>query len=641
MKSSNIKQARTFILIASVLVFVYVALRALLLSFTHDECFSFLHYSRGSWENINDLKFTNNHLLNSWLMKICYKTFGDSEFSLRLPNVLSFILFLYFGGKLLLQIKDLRMMIMGWIFLFLNPFVLDFFSLARGYGISMGLMMMGIHGMYILLYSSNRIRNIFFAMIPVCLALLANLTMINFLLAFTFTISLLAIFSMLGLPMCGQFKKRNWWPVILIPLALLATELIYIMPLMLGLKNTGNFDFGGTAGFWADTVWSLVRFSSYDHAEYIWPSRIFLQLFIALPLLFICIRALVVIFSRRFTERINFVSILSFILLLCVVAVILQNKFFHIPYPLERVGIYFIPLFSLIFIFWLSGLRSLTWKKIVSSLVLITNLIIFSEAVNLHYFTLWKYDSETKLLMANLEELFTKDKYIQGFKPLGIDFLYKPSFNYYRFRNRITYLEPSVNEDIPTKGRFDYYILPPWYKNDQGMVVYAPESKQVEVRKNGSLLLFTEIKKFAPVDFEDPDSHVLPGIIKTNDAFDGSYVEALDTGHAYGRSFIDTIKNDGNNKDVLVSISAMVRTPNTEADAMLVISVERAGKLIFWQGMSIRDFIYVENEWSRAVYSTYLPDELLENDRILCYLWNSGKVIVWTDQLTLNLYKLQ
>src|ERR1051326_3454816 len=147
MKALNKINVNLIIISCSVLLFAYIVARVCMLSFTHDEAFTYLHYVRCSWETINHLTYTNNHLLNTWLMKFCNNLFGNSEFSLRLPNVLSYILFLHFSRKLLLVVTDARLALGGWLFLNLNPFVLDFFSLARGYGISLGFFMMGLYGL--------------------------------------------------------------------------------------------------------------------------------------------------------------------------------------------------------------------------------------------------------------------------------------------------------------------------------------------------------------------------------------------------------------------------------------------------------------------------------------------------------------
>src|SRR5882672_8620191 len=78
-------------------LFAYVALRAYHLSFTHDESLSYT-ILKGN----ESLKNTaNHHVLNTYLMECCSWAFGGSELSLRLPNVLSFFVYLFCSYKLL------------------------------------------------------------------------------------------------------------------------------------------------------------------------------------------------------------------------------------------------------------------------------------------------------------------------------------------------------------------------------------------------------------------------------------------------------------------------------------------------------------------------------------------------------------
>lgn len=52
----------------------------------YDEAYTFLNFARRPWyEAIGDYNSTNNHLLNTLLMHVSYRLWGDSEWALRLP----------------------------------------------------------------------------------------------------------------------------------------------------------------------------------------------------------------------------------------------------------------------------------------------------------------------------------------------------------------------------------------------------------------------------------------------------------------------------------------------------------------------------------------------------------------------------
>src|SRR5665213_1523943 len=143
--------------VIGILLFAYTISRAFLLSFTRDESFTYLEYVRKGILVLSHYNTTsaNNHLLNTWLMELSSKIFGISEFSLRLPNVLAHTLFLIYSAKLVAKLNSNLLIIGSFLILNLNPFLLDFFSLARGYGLSIALMMASLYYAYIFI-AENR-----------------------------------------------------------------------------------------------------------------------------------------------------------------------------------------------------------------------------------------------------------------------------------------------------------------------------------------------------------------------------------------------------------------------------------------------------------------------------------------------------
>jgi len=127
------------ILIGSSLAFlIYVIVRAVRVPFTIDEAATYLNYVSSDVLGIFRFDSTNNHFLNSLLTKLCWTLGGSSEFVLRLPNVLAYLIYLFFSFRLVHRFaKDKIIAVCGFLLLNLNPYVLDFFSLSRGYGLSL------------------------------------------------------------------------------------------------------------------------------------------------------------------------------------------------------------------------------------------------------------------------------------------------------------------------------------------------------------------------------------------------------------------------------------------------------------------------------------------------------------------------
>jgi hypothetical protein len=109
--------------------------------FTIDESLSFAIFS---WDPSWGAK-ANNHLLNTWLMQWCSRLFGNSELALRLPNVLAHGVYLGCALALVRRVRSAGLQIVGFVLLNLNLFLLDFFSLARGYGLALAFELLSLY----------------------------------------------------------------------------------------------------------------------------------------------------------------------------------------------------------------------------------------------------------------------------------------------------------------------------------------------------------------------------------------------------------------------------------------------------------------------------------------------------------------
>jgi len=125
--------------------FAYAVLRAIRVPFTIDEAQTYIRYLSAAPSAIFDFGVANNHFLNTLLAKLFSSIFGSGELVLRLPSLLSYALYLYFGFRLLDRFVSPMTAVLGFLLLNLNPYVLDFFSLSRGYGLSLGLTMASLH----------------------------------------------------------------------------------------------------------------------------------------------------------------------------------------------------------------------------------------------------------------------------------------------------------------------------------------------------------------------------------------------------------------------------------------------------------------------------------------------------------------
>jgi hypothetical protein len=172
------------ILASSVFFLVYVILNAGRVSFSHDEATTFLNYLSGDIFQLFNFISPNNHFLNTVLAKIFYVIGGNREWVLRLPNVLAYVMYLVFSFLLVHKWTQKTLAAAGFLLLNLNPYVLDFFSLCRGYGLSMAFMVAGLYFYVPFLNKRSRpktsgAKDLSWSLGMVACAVLANLALLN------------------------------------------------------------------------------------------------------------------------------------------------------------------------------------------------------------------------------------------------------------------------------------------------------------------------------------------------------------------------------------------------------------------------------------------------------------------------------
>ena len=132
------------------LVFVFlIIIKSKLTPLTYDEAYTYLNYVLT--KDYFNLGLANNHLLGTLLMGFT-SLFSNSELFLRAPSIVSGVLYIFLAYKFSGKYNYSYLIL--FIFL-LNPLIIDFFSLARGYSISTTLNLTSI---YLYVYSDNKLK---------------------------------------------------------------------------------------------------------------------------------------------------------------------------------------------------------------------------------------------------------------------------------------------------------------------------------------------------------------------------------------------------------------------------------------------------------------------------------------------------
>lgn len=126
---------------ACVLLGAFVVARAVLVPLTYDEAAGYLRYTSQGILAVFNFEVATNHFLNTLLTKLVSLVAGDSEIALRVPGLLGYGAYLYFSILILRDIQHRAVAMAGFALLHLNPYLLDYFALSRGYSLSLGLLM--------------------------------------------------------------------------------------------------------------------------------------------------------------------------------------------------------------------------------------------------------------------------------------------------------------------------------------------------------------------------------------------------------------------------------------------------------------------------------------------------------------------
>ncbi len=166
----------------------YAVVRAVKLSFTFDEAATYISYLSSNILSVLDFTDANNHVLYTLFARLTSAAAGPSELVLRLPSLFGFGLYLWFSWKIVNRFFGRLGALAGFLILNLNPYVLDFFSLGRGYGLALGLEMAAVYFFLRYLDSARAERadgerTLEAALLAGCGAALANVAFLNVLLS--------------------------------------------------------------------------------------------------------------------------------------------------------------------------------------------------------------------------------------------------------------------------------------------------------------------------------------------------------------------------------------------------------------------------------------------------------------------------
>lgn len=398
-----------------------------------DEAFTFNRFVNGPWENVYSRFDANNHILFSILAKLSIQILGLSEFSLRLPSLVAgFALTLGIFYVLRLTTTPLIRWI-AFLALSLHPLLLDFSVAARGYSLSLALLVWAIY------FAMRRAYALCGVLLG--LALSANLTI-----AFPASGLMLAILLLEDRPWAERFR---FLATVVAP-----AETIFFAICFGALRTAQSTNFYVGYPTMSASLLSLAGSSlraaprsglfGGDRAI-----RAICEWVLPLIVAFIVATSLRCSGNRR--QLVPFVTLCG-----AVIAIIVSHYVADLNYPIDRTGMHLLLVFGLAWAIAAARVKSKLWR---GSQVVLASLLAIQFATQLHarYFSDWQFDMEMRKVAVEIKrDNAGKPGHSQS---VSATWLHQPSLEFYRQLLNITTLKP-VRRMEPTEfSGYDFYVL--------------------------------------------------------------------------------------------------------------------------------------------------------------------------------------
>lgn len=244
---------RSAYIILGSLVWLYAACRAAWVPWVHDESTSLFWYlERGQFLPYQALWDAGNHFLSSAIGVFGHKLWGLSLFGSRVGSLLAFPVYAWAAWHLGARVQHRTVRWTLWSALLLCPFVLDFFSLFRGYALGLAFVLAALE-VGLRYQVDARDRSLFLLLLFLSLAAFSTLSLVPL---------WVAVVALLGIVILKRWRSASSFPMRTVAI----WSAMGVVPVLIGLllswemRRRGLLYHGSLDGIGAVTLVSLCRF---------------------------------------------------------------------------------------------------------------------------------------------------------------------------------------------------------------------------------------------------------------------------------------------------------------------------------------------------------------------------------------------
>lgn len=593
---------------SALLLLTYTAIRAVRVPITWDESFTYVEHVLPTYFFPHDFGSmgANHHLLNVWAMILSTGLFGNAEWALRLPCLLAHVLYLYATARIALRARN------GWLALALfallnvHPYLLDFFSLARGYALGIGCMMWSLWQATRYLTEGQRTPHLVAAMVGAVLAAMGNLVLLNY---------LLALVAVLGAGWLIGWK----WEAFVVPrrqvvamIAFLLGGLALLLPIALAMR-TGGALYYGCDTWWGCTFKLLGERLLYDR-PYGWDPVMVMGVAIAC-MAFLCGGAYWSIRRRGDLRRAWPMLFGMGVLLACVASFSLQQVVFGTPLPRTRTALFLLPLALFPVVSGLAAaLPKQKWTTWVAWACCLPLLIHQAKSANFTYALEWRQSGEIVRMLDLVEEDHRSRLAHLPVIVVSLSMESRGSLPYYLIRKKLQWLVEHPLEGTVINS--NYYIVDEYdrYRVDtlHWELLYDSAPTGTRLYRDQRWQGIPREVHHELLDFEGES---VPGRTRERKV-SGQYAIRFD---ADSRPIIViswVVADTLDRPDLQVRATAMIAQPDRTNWVTLLVRVKRNGKQIAYSDVNSATQMRHFDQWNPVTLPLYLAPPLLPGDTV-------------------------
>ena len=444
-------------------VLALAALRAARVPITCDEAFSYLGFVSAPIAEAFSFAGTdaaNNHLLLTVLDRLLFSLLGPSELVLRLPVLLSFAAALAASWLLLRGRCAPALALAAFLTFAANRFVVELFSLARGYGLAVGLSVCGLVLLVRSIERDLRPRPAVAGLTLLVLAALAQLTLLDVWAAASAAFLLVALRRRATGP---GGAARSGWPralgVVALPALLCAATAI---PIAFALSRGGALYAGGRKGLVDDTIGTVVR-ETLAPAPWADLLRGPATVAVLVAAAFVLAAVGILLFSRAERSGGPAALFVGSTFLLYVLAIEVQVLVFGVGYPVDRMALPLVPLLAfataLAAAVLLPGGSRLVRRgaSALAVLLCVASVAQLAATADVTRSRLWWFDADAPRVLDEIGRQTARVRPADGSVSVGCSWILEPSLNYYRVVRGLTWLLPLDRKGLA--GERDFYVV--------------------------------------------------------------------------------------------------------------------------------------------------------------------------------------